>query len=101
MPFETILFDISDRVASITLNRPDKLNSFTAHMHEELREAMQQIRSAPDLRALLITGSGRGFCAGQDLGERATTLDAGSRSALHAREVLQPVDPGLRSCRCR
>src|SRR5215510_13013212 len=70
MPFETILFEIADGVATLTLNRPDKLNAFTAAMHEELREAMQRIRAAEGLRALLITGSGRGFCAGQDLTER-------------------------------
>jgi 2-(1,2-epoxy-1,2-dihydrophenyl)acetyl-CoA isomerase len=71
MPFETILFDIADSVATLTLNRPDKLNAFTAGMHVELREAMNRIRATQGVRALLITGAGRGFCAGQDLSERA------------------------------
>jgi len=71
MPFETILFDIADNVATLTLNRPDKLNAFTAGMHVELREAMNRIRATQGVRALLITGAGRGFCAGQDLSERA------------------------------
>jgi 2-(1,2-epoxy-1,2-dihydrophenyl)acetyl-CoA isomerase len=73
MPFETILFEITDRVAYLTLNRPQKLNAFTALMHAELREAMDQVRGATDTRALLLTGSGRGFCAGQDLSERVVS----------------------------
>ena len=56
MPFDTILFDISDRVACITLNRPEKLNAFTAHMHEELRDALDQVRASEAVRALLVTG---------------------------------------------
>jgi len=71
MPFETILFDITGSVATLTLNRPDKLNAFTAGMHAELREAMDRVRSTQGIRVLLITGAGRGFCAGQDLSERA------------------------------
>lgn len=77
MPFDSILFDITDRVACITLNRPDKLNSFTAHMHEELRAAMNEVRAKNSVRALLITGAGRGFCAGQDLSERVMAEGAG------------------------
>ncbi len=71
MGYSTILFDIADRVATITLNRPDKLNSFTAEMHAELRDALAKV-AAPDsgARVLLITGAGRGFCAGQDLSQR-------------------------------
>ena len=71
MPFETILFDITDSVATLTLNRPDKLNAFTSGMHVELREAMDRVRSTQGVRVLLLTGAGRGFCAGQDLTERA------------------------------
>ena len=77
MPFETILFEIADGVATITLNRPDKLNAFTAGMHDDLREAMRLVRAEEGLRALLITGSGRGFCAGQDLTERVMKDGAG------------------------
>jgi 2-(1,2-epoxy-1,2-dihydrophenyl)acetyl-CoA isomerase len=72
MAYSTILFDISDRVATLTLNRPDKLNAFTAEMHAELKDALARV-AAPDAsaRVLLITGAGRGFCAGQDLSQRA------------------------------
>ncbi len=67
--YQTILFEIADGVARITLNRPDKLNSFTAQMHAELREALGAL-TGTDARVLILTGAGRGFCAGQDLSER-------------------------------
>ncbi len=69
MPDATILYAVDGAVATITLNRPDKLNAFTAEMHAELAAALDRVeREGP--RALLITGAGRGFCAGQDLGQR-------------------------------
>lgn len=64
----TILLDISQSVARITLNRPERLNSFTRAMHAELRDALDNLG---DSRVVLITGAGRGFCAGQDLNDRA------------------------------
>ena len=66
--YETILFESGGPVARITLNRPDRLNSFTAQMHAELRDALG---SLGDARVLVLTGAGRGFCAGQDLNDRA------------------------------
>jgi len=70
--FETILFEIADGVATLTLNRPDKLNSFTVQMHEEIRVALKEIQAeGSGVRVLLLTGAGRGFCAGQDLSDRA------------------------------
>ena len=71
MAFETILFSIETGVARLTLNRPDRLNSFTVQMHGEVAQALDQIEAAPDVRVLLLTGAGRGFCAGQDLSDRA------------------------------
>ena len=68
MAYETIDFKTDGPVARITLNRPDRLNSFTVQMHEELREALN---SLGDARVLVLTGAGRGFCAGQDLNDRA------------------------------
>jgi 2-(1,2-epoxy-1,2-dihydrophenyl)acetyl-CoA isomerase len=68
MTYQTILLDIADGVGRITLNRPDRLNSFTAEMHAELRDAIEKV--AKDSRALVLTGAGRGFCAGQDLSQR-------------------------------
>jgi len=63
-------------VLSLTLNRPDKLNAFNPEMHRLLREALEEARDEPGVRAVLLTGSGRGFCAGQDLSERNVGADA-------------------------
>ena len=68
MAYETIDFKLADGIARITLDRPDRLNSFTATMHEELRDALGKL---DDARVLILTGAGRGFCAGQDLNDRA------------------------------
>jgi len=69
--YENIQFEIAAGVAKLTLNRPDKLNSFTQAMHLEVREALSQLRADKSVRVLVLTGAGRGFCAGQDLGDRA------------------------------
>lgn len=66
--YETILFSQGDGIARLTLNRPDRLNSFTVQMHEEVADALGQLNEA---RVLVVTGAGRGFCAGQDLNDRA------------------------------
>lgn len=73
----SILFDTQDGVARITLNRPDKLNSFNEVMHSELRRALDAIQDDTRIRTLVLTGAGRGFCAGQDLGERSTQIGSG------------------------
>ncbi len=70
MSYTTLLFNIADGVAEITLNRPDKLNSFNPDMLKELHQVFQLIETNADVRAVLITGAGRGFCAGQDLNVR-------------------------------
>ena len=66
--YETILFETAGPVVRITLNRPDRLNSFTAQMHAELRGVLGNLG---DARVVVLTGAGRGFCAGQDLNDRA------------------------------
>ncbi|WP_029009021.1 2-(1,2-epoxy-1,2-dihydrophenyl)acetyl-CoA isomerase PaaG [Azospirillum halopraeferens] len=71
MTYSCILFDVADGVATLTLNRPDKLNSFTTAMHAELRAALAAVGADASVRCLLLTGAGRGFCAGQDLSDRA------------------------------
>jgi 2-(1,2-epoxy-1,2-dihydrophenyl)acetyl-CoA isomerase len=96
MPYETILLDIRDAVACITLNRPEKLNAFTARMHEELHAALQQVRAEETVRALLITGSGRGFCAGQDLNERAMSDGAQVELGSALEKSYNPMVRGLR-----
>jgi 2-(1,2-epoxy-1,2-dihydrophenyl)acetyl-CoA isomerase len=69
MSYQTILFDVTDGVARLTLNRPDRLNSFNVAMHGEVRAALAGLQG--QARVLVLTGAGRGFCAGQDLGDRA------------------------------
>ncbi|HEX2390578.1 MAG TPA: enoyl-CoA hydratase-related protein, partial [Casimicrobiaceae bacterium] len=76
MTYEQIRFHTADGIARITLNRPERLNSFTAQMHAELRDALAQLADGGDARVLLLTGEGRGFCAGQDLSDRAVAPDA-------------------------
>uniref|UniRef100_A0ABX1MXH9 2-(1,2-epoxy-1,2-dihydrophenyl)acetyl-CoA isomerase n=2 Tax=Aromatoleum buckelii TaxID=200254 RepID=A0ABX1MXH9_9RHOO len=74
MQGETIRMEVVGGVATLTLNRPDRLNSFTNRMHEEVREALAAVKAGRDkgiVRVLVITGAGRGFCAGQDLSDRA------------------------------
>jgi 2-(1,2-epoxy-1,2-dihydrophenyl)acetyl-CoA isomerase len=68
--FEQIRLHVADGVATATLNRPQQLNSFTARMHAELREALATIRENDAIRVMVLTGAGRAFCAGQDLRER-------------------------------
>ncbi len=70
--FETIQFENTGGIARITLNRPDKLNSFNVAMHHELRGALDTL---VDTRVVILTGAGRAFCAGQDLNERAVASD--------------------------
>ena len=72
MDYDTIDFKLEDSIARITLDRPDRLNSFNVRMHEELRDAL---RNAVDARVVILTGAGRGFCAGQDLNDRAVSSD--------------------------
>jgi len=69
MDYQNILFYRQDGIARLTLNRPDKLNSFTGAMHAELRHALDTIQSDKSARVLVITGAGRAFCAGQDLAD--------------------------------
>ena len=83
MNYEQIRFETGDRIARITLNRPDRLNSFTAQMHAELRDALARVTGDGDARVLVLTGAGRAFCAGQDLSDRAVapgaaTVDLGA-----------------------
>jgi 2-(1,2-epoxy-1,2-dihydrophenyl)acetyl-CoA isomerase len=78
MSYENIRLEVAEDVARLTFNRPDKLNSFNVAMHLEVREALRQVRDGA-ARVLVITGAGRGFCAGQDLADRA--VSPGGRGA--------------------
>jgi enoyl-CoA hydratase/carnithine racemase len=79
MSFETILYEVVDEVATITLNRPSKLNAYTPQMGNELVDAFSQADRDPAVRVIILTGAGRGFCAGADIGSFAE--DIGTRAA--------------------
>jgi 2-(1,2-epoxy-1,2-dihydrophenyl)acetyl-CoA isomerase len=70
MSYANILFAVDAGIARLTLNRPDRLNSFNDAMHAEVREALERVQADASVRVLLLTGAGRGFCAGQDLSDR-------------------------------
>src|SRR4051812_29620448 len=81
MEFEAIKFEVADHLATITLNRPDKLNALDVQILVDLRAALKHCIATPDIRALLLTGAGRGFSPGADL------------SATNAKFNLNPDDP--------
>ena len=70
MSYETILFDVENGVATLTLNRPDVFNAVTAHMLGEIKQALNIVETDESIRCLLLTGAGKGFCSGQDLNDR-------------------------------
>ena len=77
MAFETLLYDVADRVATVTLNRPDRLNAVNTTVIRELVEAFDQADGDDGVRAVIVTGAGRAFCAGADLGGGGKTFAGG------------------------
>ena len=75
MAYETIKYEVAEHILTITLNRPDKLNAFNATMMTELIDAFDKADADDDVRAIIVTGAGRGFCAGADLSSGADTFD--------------------------
>lgn len=78
MEYETILTEDKDGVATVTLNRPERLNAYTAQLGLELRHAIVSFDRRDDVRAIVVTGAGRAFCAGADLSQGADTFNRGS-----------------------
>jgi enoyl-CoA hydratase/carnithine racemase len=79
MAYETITYEVAEHILTITLNRPDKLNAFNATMQRELIDAFDCADKDDDVRAIIVTGAGRGFCAGADLSSGADTFDRDAR----------------------
>lgn len=76
MKFETVLLDVSDGIATLTLNRPEALNAINMDLIRDVRAAVKHVNEDPSARALLITGAGRGFCSGADLTSSSAKPDA-------------------------
>lgn len=94
---DPILFAVADGVATITLNRPDKLNAFNDPMRAALRVALDEAADSAAVRALIVTGAGRGFCSGQDLGDRAVGEGAPPRDL--GRSLRENYNPLVRRLR--
>jgi len=90
-PYEQIAVAVSDRILTLTLNRPEKLNAFTAKMMHEMIDVFTKVNSDDDVGAVIVTGAGRAFCAGADLSAGAATFDATTNPARKERDA-GPVD---------
>ncbi len=75
MSYETILYDVEDEIATVSLNRPTKLNAYTPKMGDELFDAFSRADADPAVRVIILTGAGRAFCAGADIGSFAEDID--------------------------
>jgi enoyl-CoA hydratase/carnithine racemase len=89
--YQQIAYEVADGIATITLDRPDRLNAFTVTMQRELCAALDQVDADPDVRAVVVTGRGRGFCAGADLGGGDASFDHESDLAA-ASGVVREAD---------
>ena len=101
-----LLYDVADGVATITLNRPDRLNALNTEMYESLLEAFDRTDSDDNVRVVVVTGAGRAFCAGADLGDGARTFDYGvtarpARGSPGSRRDARAADLPLSQARYR
>ena len=90
---DDVLYDVKDRVATITLNRPDRLNAYNAHMAAGIKRAMARAADDADVRVIVLTGAGRGFCAGADMDVLSGAVSAGGTGAAQG----EGGDEGFRS----
>jgi enoyl-CoA hydratase/carnithine racemase len=94
MPNQEALYEVAKRVATITLNRPDKLNAWTAVMEQEVRAAMAEAERDENVRVIVLTGAGRGFCAGADMSLLSTVATKGLDAAQRAQAVQAGAGSG-------
>ena len=93
MSYETLLTDLSEGILTLTLNRPERLNAFNETMRQELLAVIDEVDDDDDVRVVIVTGAGRGFCAGADLDRGGATFDGGAQEE-GAREPRSPRDGG-------
>jgi len=93
MAHQHILYEVSEKIATITLNRPDRMNAWTAVMEHDVREAMKQASADDSVRVIVLTGAGRAFCAGADM-EALKTIDP---DAMRRAENIPPFDMNRRA----
>ena len=98
MPNQETLYHVAGRVATIMLNRPDKLNAWTAIMEGEVRAAMEEAEQDQNIRVIVLTGAGRGFCAGADMSLLNTVAEKGLDEARRA-QAVQPASGSLQGAR--
>jgi enoyl-CoA hydratase/carnithine racemase len=95
MAYQEIVYDVADGVATVTLNRPDKLNAWTSVMENDIRQAMRQASDDEKVRVIVLTGAGRGFCAGADMGRLSSIVSTpGERTSAAAK--VAPFDAKAR-----
>jgi enoyl-CoA hydratase/carnithine racemase len=92
--YDEILYQVEDPVATITLNRPEKLNALTDRTMQELRHALADAEAREDVVGIVLTGAGRGFCAGVDMGLLGEIQEAGEISAMRQKTDIARADPG-------
>lgn len=94
MAYENILYDVSDRIATITLNRPDAMNATTDGLYQELQALLGEIAADPGVGCVILTGAGKGFCAGADLKARRddmTPIQLRARHRWILKDILEPL----------
>jgi enoyl-CoA hydratase/carnithine racemase len=90
MAYEQIIYEVADNIATITLNRPEKLNAFTGIMMNEMLDAFDQADADDNVRAVIVTGAGRAFCAGADLSAGPRTFDATREDRPDRKAAIKP-----------
>jgi enoyl-CoA hydratase/carnithine racemase len=94
MSFQQILFEVSDEVAVVTLNRPERLNAWTPLMAAEIIAALQKVDEDDDIKVSILTGAGRGFCAGMDLSAGGSTFEASAQQEAGGGQSEAPIPGG-------